>query len=89
MLTLFLPTAVGAISGALASSVATRLWLRRREDAPTEACPLPPDPDLSAQIERTAAAWATSSGRPEASGIVADKLHLLHHLAQRRGRRDR
>jgi hypothetical protein len=44
------------------------------------------DPFVSAEIDQAAAAWANAHGRPEAAGIMADKLHLLHDLGQRRRR---
>jgi hypothetical protein len=89
MLNLLLPIAVGAVAGAGAGGLAAWWQLRRHRAKPQMAESVPLDPRLEEEIEGTATAWATSNGRPEAAGIVADKLRLLHHLSQRRGRRPR
>jgi hypothetical protein len=74
-------TLAGAASGALAAW----LILRRRQRQP-QAPPIPfSDPARIEEIEQAAAGWAHSEGRPEAAGLMADKLHLLHQLGQRRG----
>jgi hypothetical protein len=72
----------GALSGAL-----TACWLIRRKKRPqVQPQPAPAtDPVLSAEIDRAAAAWADAHGRPEAKGLVVDKMHLIHRIAQRRG----
>lgn len=71
----------GAASGALAARWTLRRFRRQEIASPTAA----PDPVLAADIEAAAAAWANSEGRPEAAGIVADKLHLIHRVARGRG----
>jgi hypothetical protein len=74
-------TVAGAASGALGA------WLLlRRRQRESEARPVPlADPERIEEIERAAEAWAKSQGRPEATPLMADKLHLLHDLGQRRG----
>lgn len=82
-LLLFLAPAfvVGTVSGGL-----TAWWLLRKAQPPEKAEPvIPPEHWLASDIDRAATAWATAHGRPEAAGLVADKLHALHHIARRRG----
>jgi hypothetical protein len=68
---------IGAVSGLLAA----RWFLRRLPGLdPAE----PSDPFISAQIDQAAVKWASEQGRPEAAGLMADKLHLLYALDQRR-----
>lgn len=74
----------GALAGAVSGALTTWLILRRccRE---RQARPVPPaQPERVEEIERAANAWAKAQGRPEATGLMADKLHLLNHLGQRR-----
>lgn len=86
MLLIALLTVSAALAGALSGALTTRWLLRRRQPRKVTAQPVPfTDPALKTEIERAAGAWAEAQGRPEASGLVADKLHLLHHLGQRRG----
>lgn len=59
-------------------------WFLTRH-LPSGTTPLEPaDPFVSAEIDQAAARWATDQGRPEAAGIMADKLHLLYALGRRR-----
>lgn len=61
------------------------LWWHLRHhiaDEPTPADSV--DPWIEAEIDRAAAAWATAHGRPEAAGLMADKLHLLQRLGTER-----
>jgi hypothetical protein len=85
MLSYLLPALSGGLAGAVTGLLAAhRLHRRRKADQPTPQ-PLPPDARLVSDISRAASTWATANGRPEASGLVADKLHLLHRLGSRRG----
>jgi hypothetical protein len=85
MLSIALTLTLAAITGAASGAFAAWLFLRRRQRQP-QARPLPrTDPARVEEIERAAAAWAKAQGRPEASGLMADKLHLLHRLGKRRG----
>jgi hypothetical protein len=87
MLSLLLLALIGAIAGACGGSLF--LWWQIRRHHLKQAPPIAPSEDwLAAEIDQAAATWATTHGRPEAAGLMADKLHLLHHLGQRRqGRR--
>jgi hypothetical protein len=78
-------TLLTALVGAVSGGLAARWVLSRREQAETVTSVEPSDPFISAELDRAAVKYATEQGRPEAAGLVADKLHLLHHLGQRRG----
>jgi hypothetical protein len=78
---LVVPIAFGAASGLLAAH-----WFLSRHSQPSSAAEVPTDPFVSAEIDQAAVRWATASGRPEAAGLMADKLHMLHRLGQRRRR---
>jgi hypothetical protein len=82
MLSLVLPAFVGAVTGALAGGLLA-WWLLSRGH-PDQTVPIPPNPWLDAEIDQAATSWAMAHGRPEAAGMMADKLHLLHDLGQRR-----
>jgi len=73
------------IAGALAGGIAARWLLARQAGHQQQPESLPPDPQLASHIDQAATAWAQANGRPEASGLMADKLHLLHRLGRRRG----
>jgi hypothetical protein len=82
MLLIALLLASGALAGAISGALTAR-WLIRR---PVQPQPIPlRDLTLDAEIEQAATAWANAQGRPEAAGLAADKMHLLHRLARRRG----
>ena len=84
-LLLLLAVLLGAFIGGLASGLVVGRYLRRTERSGS-AEPAPPDEWTAAEIDRAAATWATANRRsPEAASVMADKLHLLHHLGQRRG----
>jgi hypothetical protein len=85
MLSYLLPLLAGALAGAVTAGLL--LWRHRRHEPPG-AMPTgePVDPWVEAEIDRAAVAWATDHGRPEAAGLMADKLRLLHHLGAGRGR---
>jgi predicted exporter len=84
MVNLLLLVAVSALIGVTAGLLAVRWWVGRL--GPKTSAPEPTDPFVSAEIDQAAAAWATAHGRPEAAGIMADKLHLLYEIGQRRRR---
>jgi hypothetical protein len=71
--------AVGAASGLLA----VRWMLARQEDF-SNAGQEPVDEFTAAAIDQAAVQYATDQGRPETAGIIADKLHMLHRLEERR-----
>lgn len=80
--------ASAVLAGAVAGGITARWLIRRNQHASPKAQPPPvpiTDPALDVEIEQAAAAWADTQSHPEASGLMADKLHLLHRLAQRRG----
>lgn len=77
--------ASAVLAGAVAGGITARWLIRRNQHASPKAQPVPiTDPALDIEIEQAAAAWADTQSHPEASGLMADKLHLLHRLAQRR-----
>lgn len=86
MLDLLLVIVLGPLLGG-AGGLLAAWWFLARHGLNDEAVVVePPDPFISAELDRAAARWATQQGRPEAAGIMADKLHLLYGLS-RRGRR--
>lgn len=85
MLDLLLLTALAVIVGVVAGLLAAHWSLYHHKSACGTAAPVePPDPFVSAELDQAAARWAADKGRPEAAGIMADKLHLLYELARRR-----
>lgn len=77
------------LSGALAGAISGGLsacWIIRRQRRRLVRPPLTStDPALNAEIERAARVWANAQARPATTGMMADKLHLLHRIGQRRG----
>jgi hypothetical protein len=87
MLDLLLLTALASLTGAIAGLLAAHWFLYHHSPGSgTVAHVEPPDPFISAQIDQAATAWANANGRPEAAGVMADKLHLLYALGRRRKR---
>ena len=86
MLTLLLLTALGALVGAITGLLAAHWFLFHHRLAETLHTEEPADPFVAAQLDQAAATWATDKGRPEAAGLLADKLHLLYALGRRRRR---
>lgn len=84
MLNLLLLTAPGALLGAVTGLLAARWLLSRHRQTDTAEPVEPADPFISAELDRAAVRYATERGRPEAAGLVADKLHLLYALGRRR-----
>ena len=85
MIQLALLIGAATLAGAIGGTLAAR-WLIRRHARSGVSMPVaPPDPALSAKIDRAASAWAAAQGRPAAKGIAADKMHLIHRIGQRRG----
>lgn len=85
MLVLFLVGILASVAGAL-TGLATAYWfLMQRGLSKSSAVQVEPaDPFVAAEIDQAAARWATQKGRPEAAGVMADKLHMLYGLARRR-----
>jgi hypothetical protein len=84
MLNLLLQIALGPLIGAASGLLAVRWFLSRHGLGESVIATEPPDPFVSAEIDQAAARWAQANGRPEAAGVVADKLHLLYALGRRR-----
>jgi hypothetical protein len=84
MLTLIFIVTLSALVGAIIGLLAARWFLFHRRPADPLASVETPDPFIAAEIDQAAAKWATDEGRPEAAGVVADKLHLLYALGRRR-----
>jgi hypothetical protein len=86
MLTLLLLITLGPLVGAITGLLAARWFLFHHRPAKTMAPVESADPFVAAEIDQAATKWAADQGRPEAAGIMADKLHMLYELARRRGR---
>jgi hypothetical protein len=76
---------LASLTGA-AAGLSVAYWFLTHHHAPDTAYVEPPDPFVSAEIDQAAARWAAKEGRPEAAGVMADKLHMLYGLARRRRR---
>jgi hypothetical protein len=86
MLLIALAIIAAALAGAASGAFAARWLLRCNQRRQVQPQPVPvSDPALDAEIGKAAAAWANTQGRPEAAGLAADKMHLIRHIAQRRG----
>lgn len=85
MLQIALLLVLATLAGALSGGLTARRMLRRSRQRKTPPFSAAPDSALNGDIEAAAASWASEQGRPEAAGIVADKLHLIHRVARRRG----
>lgn len=84
MLSLVLLGVLAPLVGAVTGLVAARWFLLSRLSNQATGQSESADPFVSAEIDRAAAEWASAQGRPEAAGVVADKLHLLYALGRRR-----
>jgi hypothetical protein len=84
MLSFVLLAVFAPLVGTVAGLATARWFLLRRLPSQAADGDEPPDPFVSAEIDRAAAEWAKAQGRPEAAGVVADKLHLLYALGRRR-----
>jgi hypothetical protein len=85
MLDLLIVGILASVAGALTGLAAAYWFLMQRgldENAAVQVEPA--DPFVSAEIDQAAVRWATEKGRPEAAGVMADKLHMLYGLARRR-----
>jgi hypothetical protein len=82
-------TLAATLAGAVAGGVTARWTLRRAQRPKPASSKAPPaiftEPSVDAEIERASVAWANAQGRPEAAGLAADKMHLLHRIARNRG----
>jgi hypothetical protein len=75
-----------AFTGAVAGAFTARAYLRRAQRRQVDTQPVRlADPMLNAEIERAAGAWAEAQGRPEATGLVAEKFRLVHDIGRQRG----
>jgi hypothetical protein len=78
---LFLAAFFGGLLGGLLGAFLTR---RDTEDDRHDYVPAPViDPLTSEQIDDAAEMWAEANDRPEAAGLVADKLRLVYTLRRR------
>jgi hypothetical protein len=84
MVTFILLAMLGPLVGAVTGLLAARWFLSHHQPTVTAAATEPADPFISAEIDQAAASWAQAQGRPEAAGLLADKLHLLYALGRRR-----
>jgi hypothetical protein len=84
MLNLVFLALLAALTGAVVGLLAAYWFLTHHVPADAASPAEPADPFVSAEIDQAAAKWATTEGRPEAAGIMADKLHMLYDLARRR-----
>jgi len=85
MLDLLLLIVLASLTGVVAGLLAAYWFLFRHNPTGAGATFVePPDPFVSSEIDHAAARWATDRGRPEAAGLMADKLHMLYELARRR-----
>ncbi|MBS1883593.1 MAG: hypothetical protein JSS97_11635 [Actinobacteria bacterium] len=83
-MTLILLISLSSLIGAVAGLLAARLFLSYYKPDATASAVEPADPFIAAEIDQAAASWAQAQGRPEAAGLLADKLHLLYALDRRR-----
>lgn len=79
--------AVGIMTGTLTGILLGLLLLERRNGASRRHEPLPIDRDMDMRIRDAAAGWATAHGRPQAAGLVAKKLRMMHTMGRRRASR--
>ena len=78
---IFLAALLGGLVGGLLGVLLTR---RDAEDNRSDYLPLSAiDPLTSEQIDNAAEVWADANNRPEAAGLVADKLRLAYSLRGR------
>jgi len=86
MIQLILLIGAAMIAGAIGGTFAARWLIRRNQRRQVQPQPAVfSDPALNTEIDRAAAVWANSHGRPEAASLAADKMHLIHRISQRRG----
>jgi hypothetical protein len=83
MLSLVLLAVLAPLIGGVTGLVAARWFLLSHVQSAVDQ-EESPDPFVSAEIDQAAAEWASAQGRPEAAGVMADKLHLLYALGRRR-----
>lgn len=84
MLLIAILIAASALAGAISGVLTAWLFLRRQRQPQTEPVPSA-NSARAVEIDRAAAEWSKAQGRPEATGLMADKLHLLYGIGQRRG----
>jgi hypothetical protein len=74
----------GMVGGGLTTIVIGLLRLRQRRRAARKVKREAFDPIVDSRIDEAAAYWAATHDKPEAQGLVANKLHLAYRLAQQR-----
>ena len=86
LLTYGLPAVVAAIAGAAAGGLAA--WKLRRPAPSAQVASADPDPDpfVDAEIDCASVQWAEAHNyRPEAAGLMAERLKTLHKIGSRKG----
>jgi hypothetical protein len=85
MTIIFIAFIAGVLGGTFAGGLIT--WRIVRRFSPLYLDRRPQNHDLDHEMSRAASRWAAANGRPEAAGLVADKLRLVYHLNQQRAAR--
>lgn len=84
MLSILIASVVGLLFG-IAIGVASVVGLQRHRRARRDGMvPVVAVSALDETINRAAAEWAAAHGRPEAAGLVAEKLRLVDALSRSR-----
>lgn len=86
MLMILVALMAGTLSGCLAGGLIASRTVRRLSCS-LSVDHLAEDHGLDDAIHHAASQWAMANGRPEAAGLVADKLRLVYRLNQRRAAR--
>jgi hypothetical protein len=86
MAIVFTAIAVGIATGTLTGSLLALALLRKgsRTSRPHEG---PIDQITDRRIRDASTGWAAAQGRPDAAGLVAKKLRMLHITGRRRANR--
>lgn len=74
---------LASVAGAAVAGIGLGVWLVRsgeRASAPVSAASAIDGEDMEPLIEYAAQRWATACGRPEAAGLVAEKLRTLYGI---------
>jgi hypothetical protein len=84
LLAVILLVVPGALAGGLIGGLVSWRLIRRRPERSSGPGVMQPDPLVLQELDQAAGAWAMAHGRPEAEGLLADKLHLVYRLNLRR-----
>jgi hypothetical protein len=90
MLNLVVLSLVLVVPGVLAGGAAGYLVARRfriEPPPPATAAHAPLDLSVEQEVQAASTRWAEQEGRPEIAPLLAQKLHMLIELGQRRDRR--